>query len=150
MSAAPADSPRTRLQVRSRFATAEVNPEDVLLFPDGLPGYETAREFVLLDVPDQAPLKVLHAVSASEPCFLVVDPKSVLPTYRCELGAPDRVRLGAGNDSTLLWLAIVSVSDAGEVAVNLRAPLVINPDRMTGRQVMPNACVYPLRYVIGQ
>ena len=139
-----------RLDVRSRFATSKVNPRDVLLFPDGLPGYETTKEFVLLDVPEQAPLKVLHAVNGSDTCFLVVDPKAVLPSYRCEPGSSDRLRLGADDDSALVWLAIVIVSDNGEVAVNLRAPIVINPARMTGRQVMPNACVYPLRYVIGQ
>ena len=150
MTMAQAHPPAERFQVQSRFADAEVNPSDVLMFADGLPGYEAARQFALLDVPEQAPLKVLHAVNASEPCFLVVDPKSVLPTYRYELSDPDRLRLGARDDSALLWLAMVIVDDAGTVAVNLRAPIVINPERMTGRQVMPNACVYPLRYVIGQ
>jgi len=150
MTMAQANVPVDRFQVRSRFADADVNPGDVLMFAEGLPGYESARQFVLLDVPDQAPLKVLHAVNASEPCFLVVDPKRVLPTYRYELTDSDRQRLGAKDDSTLLWLAMVIVDDAGTVAVNLRAPIVINPERMTGRQVMPNACVYPLRYVLGQ
>lgn len=150
MTMAQANVPVDRFQVRSRFADAEVNPGDVLMFAEGLPGYESVRQFVLLDVPDQAPLKVLHAVNASEPCFLVVDPKRVLPTYRYEITDSDRQRLGAKDDSTLLWLAMVIVDDAGTVAVNLRAPIVINPERMTGRQVMPNACVYPLRYVLGQ
>jgi flagellar assembly factor FliW len=150
MTMAQASVPAERLQVHSRFADTEVNPGDVLMFAEGLPGYESARQFVLLDVPDQAPLKVLHAVNATEPCFLVVDPKSVLATYRYELSDSDRHRLGARDDSALLWLAMVIVDDAGTVAVNLRAPIVINPERMTGRQVMPNACVYPLRYVLGQ
>ncbi len=150
MTMAQANPPVERFQVQSRFADAEVNPGDVLVFADGLPGYEASRQFALLDVPEQAPLKVLHAVNAPEPCFLVVDPKSVLPTYRYELSDSDRLRLGAKDDSALLWLAIVIVDDAGTVAVNLRAPIVINPERMTGRQVMPNACVYPMRYVIGQ
>lgn len=150
MTMAQANPPAERFQVQSRFADAAVNPGDVLLFADGLPGYEASRQFALLDVPDQAPLKVLHAVNAPAPCFLVVDPKSVLPTYRYELSDSDRLRIGAKDDSALLWLAIVIVDDAGTVAVNLRAPIVINPERMTGRQVMPNACVYPLRYVIGQ
>ena len=146
--ASPADA-GTRVQVRSRFASADVDPADVLIFPDGLPGYESAREFVLLDVPDQAPLKVLHAVSAPEPCFLVVDPTVVLPTYRCELAAADRLRLGARDDSALVWLALVMVGTDGAVAVNLRAPIVINPARMIARQVMPSACLYPLRHVLG-
>lgn len=139
-----------RVQIRSRFADAEVNADAILTFPEGLPGYETSRAFVLMDMPDQAPLKVLHAVHGPEPCFLVVDPKSVLPSYRCELTAADRLRLGASNDEALVWLAIVMVDQSGEVAVNLRAPIVINPDRMIGRQVLPNNGLYPLRHVLGR
>ena len=150
MSTVQAQATAGHLPVRSRFATANVNPRDVLIFPDGLPGYETVREFVLLDIPDQAPLKVLHAVSGPEPCFLVIDPKAVMPSYRCELGASDRFRLGVEDDSGLVWLAVVIVAENGEISINLRAPIVLNPVRMTGRQVMPNACVYPLHYVVGQ
>jgi flagellar assembly factor FliW len=147
--AATTDAPETsRLQIRSRFASVDVDPKDVVTFPDGLPGYEGARQFVLLDVADLAPLKVLHAVGGSEPCFLVVDPKIVLPAYRSEISGADRTRLGAADDRGLVWLAIVAVQPGGEVTVNLRAPVVINPERMVGRQVMPNACVYPLQHVI--
>jgi flagellar assembly factor FliW len=148
MSHAAARAGAERLQVRSRFADADVDPRDVVSFPDGLPGYEGSRRFVLLDVDDLAPLRVLHAVNAPDPCFLVVDPKSALPTYRCELAAADRLRLGAVDERALVWLAIVAVREGGAVSVNLRAPIVINPERMIGRQVMPNDCAYPLQYVI--
>jgi flagellar assembly factor FliW len=150
MTTVQAQAAEQPLHVQSKFVTTDVNPRDIVRFADGLPGYETVHEFVLLDVPGQAPLKVLHAVNGGEPSFLVIDPKAVLSTYRCELGAPDRLRLGAADDSGLVWLAIVMVGGNGDVSINLRAPIVINPARMTGRQVMPNACVYPLRYVVGR
>ena len=137
-----------QLRLRSRFADVAVNPGDIVSFPDGLPGYERARQFVLLDVESLAPLKVLHAVNENDPCFLVVDPKSVLPTYRCELTASDRLRLNAADEQSLVWFSIVAVREDGSLAVNLRAPLVINPAGMLGRQVMPHACVYPLQHVI--
>jgi len=140
------EAPKIRLQ--SRFADAEVDRRDIVTFPDGIPGYEGRREFVLLNSTDFAPLTVLHAVGSSEPCFLAVDPKTVLDGYRWELGATDRLRLGVSDTSPLLWLAIVSVNENGEVAANLRAPIVINPERMVGRQVMPNNCVYPLHHVL--
>jgi flagellar assembly factor FliW len=149
MSHAHAGAAIQPLRVRSRFADAEVSPADVMTFPDGLPGYEGRRQFVLLDVAEMAPLRVLHAVNADEPCFLVVDPRSVLASYRNQLGAADRLRLGISDEASLLWLVIVCVRDDGEVTVNLRAPIVVDPARMIGRQVMPNDCVYPLHYVIG-
>jgi flagellar assembly factor FliW len=143
-----ASGPATRLRVRSHLADVEVDPRDVVTFPDGLPGYEGSRRFVLIDVEETAPLKVLHAVEASEPCFFVIDPRSVLPTYRCALGPADRARLGGADAGTFLWLAIVTVTGEGGVTANLRAPVVIDPARMIGRQVLPNAGVYPLRYAI--
>jgi flagellar assembly factor FliW len=148
MTQACATAADERFRVQSRFADVEVDARAVISFPDGLPGYEGSRRFVLLEVPETAPLKVLHAVNASDPCFLVVDPKSVLAEYRCELSSADRLRLGAADDSVLLWLAIVMVEESGDVAANLRAPIVVNPERMVGRQVMPNGCVYPLRQVL--
>ena len=33
---------------------------------------------------------------------------------------------------------------------NLRAPVVINPERMIGQQVVPYHCVYPIRHVIAE
>ena len=72
----------------------------------------------------------------------------MLPDYRCQLSAGDRVRLGAGDESVLLWLALLAVEADGTLAVNLRAPVVINPATMRGQQVMPYQCVYPLRHVV--
>ena len=145
MNQARAESVVDRIRIQSRFADTEVDPRDIVSFPDGLPGYEGRREFVLLDSEEIAPLKVLHGIGADQPCFLVVDPTSVLSNYRCELASADRLRLGAGTDeSGLLWLSIVTVREDGTVTANLRAPIVINTDRMVGRQVMPNNGLYPL------
>jgi flagellar assembly factor FliW len=82
--------------------------------------------------------------------FLVIDPRRVLPEYRCELSEGDRLRLGAADAATLLWLVLVTIEVDGAIAVNLRAPVVINPDRMIGMQVVPYHCVYPIRHVIAQ
>jgi flagellar assembly factor FliW len=40
------------------------------------------------------------------------------------------------------------VEPDGTIAVNLRAPIVINPTRMVGQQVIPHNSVYPLRHVL--
>ena len=148
MKQAQLEAPAQRIHLRSHFADVEVDPRDVVTFPEGIPGYEGRREFVIIDSEEFAPLKVLHAVNSQEPCFLAIDPKTVIENYRGELSEADRLRLGAADDSDLVWLAIVSVSDKGEVTANLRAPVVINAQRMIGRQVMPNNCVYPLHHVI--
>ena len=43
---------------------------------------------------------------------------------------------------------MVMLEEHGAVTVNLRAPIVINPERMLGQQVIPYQCIYPLRHVL--
>jgi flagellar assembly factor FliW len=125
-----------------------VDPKAVVSFPDGLPGFELCRSFVLISSPDLEPLQQLRSVEGPPASFVGIDPKRVLPAYRCELSEFDRERLGAGDHSVLLWLAIIGIDADGTTTANLRAPVVINPDNMTGRQVMPHRCLYALRHVI--
>ena len=127
-----------------------VDPKSVVRFPDGLPGFEACRRFVVISSEDVAPMQYLHAVEGPAASFLVMDPSLALPNYRFELSAGDRKRLEATETTTLVWLAIVTVTEDGGATVNLRAPVVINPDSMIGCQVMPHQCVYPLRHVLAE
>ncbi len=119
---------------------------DVVSFPDGLPGFEGCRRFVLAAPGEAAPFSVLQAIDPPEPAFVVIDPSAVMKRYRAVLGQGDRQRLGAGDEDALVWLAIVTLDADGAPAVNLRAPIVINPRVMTGFQVMPHQSLYPLRH----
>ena len=76
------------------------------------------------------------------------DPRLVLQNFRSALSKNDLARLGADENTPLLWLAIVLLEADGTVAANLRAPIVINPATMIGQQVMPQDTLYPLRHVI--
>jgi flagellar assembly factor FliW len=129
--------------IETRFGVFDVSPDSVVAFPEGLPGFEACRRFVLVSGRDLEPLRCLQALDSPEVSFLCVDPQLVLPTYRAALGSENRAQLGA-DGGALVWLALVTVRDSGEVSVNLRAPIVINPERMVGYQVMPYRSVYPV------
>lgn len=136
-----------------RAASADVpdmdaTRKDIVRFPSGLPGFEACRGFLILASDDAAPLQRLHSVDGPPASFLAIDPALVMPTYRCELSEMDRQRLGATEASVLLWLALLMIEEDGTVTVNLRAPLVVNPERMLGCQVMPHDCLYPVRHVL--
>jgi flagellar assembly factor FliW len=127
---------------------AEITVSETVTFPNGIPGFEACRRWVVLAAEEQTPLRRLHAVEGGEASFLALDPRQVLDGYRCELSDADRARIGADKKTPLLWLALVSVEPDGAVSVNLRAPIVINPKTMMGQQVLPHDCLYPLRHVI--
>jgi flagellar assembly factor FliW len=138
---------------QSHILSEEVLPEiarDAVRFPNGLPGFEACRSFVLMQNEVLGPLQLLKATEGPAASFLVIDPRRVLPEYRCDLSQADRHRLGVQSPDALLWLVLVTIELDGTITANLRAPVVINPERMIGQQVVPYDCVYPIRHVIAE
>ncbi len=136
-------------RVETAFGTFDVSADQVITFPAGLPGFEDCRRFVVLSSAELEPFQCLQSVEGPSASFLAVDPRRAYPDYRCVLSDVDRARLGAPDESSLVWLAVVSVLD-DQTQVNLRAPVVVNPARMIGYQLMPSNSLYPLRFELTQ
>jgi flagellar assembly factor FliW len=140
----PSDLSRRHLV--TAFGSFDVAEHDTLVFAEGLPGFEQCRRFVVLSSPDIDPLHCLQAIDGPPASFLAIDPRVVLPDYRCTLSDADRLKLGVTNDEPLVWLALVTMDTAQGPSVNLRAPVIVNPARMVGFQMMPHNSAYPLRH----
>ena len=147
MSAQPTPDGVTR--VETAFGTFEVTADQVITFPAGLPGFEECHRFVVLSSRELEPFKCLQSVEGPSASFLGVDPRRVFPDYRCVLSDVDRARLGEPDATQLVWLSVVTVLDQ-QTLVNLRAPVVVNPTRMLGYQLMPSNSLYPLRFELTQ
>ncbi len=110
------------------FGTLTLNVEQLVLFPEGLPGFPEARAFALL--PSATPgLSWLQSRDLPDLALLLVDPARVIGV---ELGLPEPVRRRA----RFVGAVVTLPRAAGEPAtVNLQAPVVV--DRAgTGRQVI--------------
>jgi flagellar assembly factor FliW len=136
------------IRLTTQFGDFEASGNSIVSFADGLPGFERCRRFVVLRHTQVMPLVCLHAVDGPQAAFLAVDPRRVLGKYRCVVSEADRLRLGAAADTTLLWLSIITIADEHEFFANLRAPVIINPERLVGIQAMPQNALYPLRHRI--
>jgi len=146
---APVPVADERIRLDTHFGSFDADARALVSFPAGLPGFEQCRQFAILYSADAAPLQCLHAVGGPPASFLALDPRLVLPEYRCVLSPADRTRLSVAEDvSGLLWLSLLTVTADGAAFANLRAPVVINPSTMTGFQVMPHDSVYPLRHPV--
>ena len=148
MHVACAETREDRFRLTTRFGDFEADSRNLLSFPSGLPGFEQCRRFVLLSSMEAAPLQCLMSVDGPPASFLALDPRLVLPDYRCTLSASDTERLRAGADDTLLWLVLLTLDDRGAAFANLRAPIVIHPGGMIGYQVVPQDSQYPLRHPV--
>ncbi len=131
-----ADRAPTLDTIQTRFGSFEGNLGDVVTLAETLPGFDDCRRFLLLTSASLEPLVCLQGLDGDRPAFLAIDPRLADPDYPCRLDDLQRQRLGAMPGSTLLWLAIVRVSGDGAATVNLRAPIVVNPERMRAMQLL--------------
>ena len=112
--------------------------DDIVRFPDGVPGFEHLQEFLVVTREECAPFVFLAALA---------DPQVALPLLPlayaagAEGGVPVDVSVALQNEArsggTLACYTVVSIGpDAREVIVNLRAPVVIDLDARRGSQVI--------------
>lgn len=137
----------------SRFGTVEIPDDEVVAFPDGLPGFPDARRMVLFGagqmpgtelVADQDTLFWLHAVDDPDLAFLTIVPWSAYPDYDIEI---DPSEVDDADPDDLCVLNIVTVrreAEAVRMTSNLLAPVVIDTARRVGRQVILHDADWPL------
>ncbi|MGC3967099.1 MAG: flagellar assembly protein FliW [Pirellulales bacterium] len=130
----------------TRFGTLDVSAEDLLNFPAGLLGLEECRQWVLLaDEADEA-LGWLQATARPELALAVVSPRRFVPDYRFRTFRGELSSLDLQSPADAQVLVTVARHD-GELTLNLRAPIVINPSARLGKQVATND-EHPLQYAI--
>jgi flagellar assembly factor FliW len=129
--------------------THDTVPPAMITFNEGLPGFETCRQFLLMASAESEPFAVVRGAGPEGPSFVAIDPARVVAGYALVLDPADLVRLGSDGAQQLLVLCIVTVHEDGPATVNLRAPLVINPGSLRGIQIVtpesPYRIDHPLR-----
>lgn len=122
--------------VETRFGTLQTDTADVITMVDPVPGFESCQRYVVVSAADLAPFVCLQGLEGTRPSFLAVDPRRVVAGYDVSIGEAERRRLAAADSDPLLWLSIARVTPEGIATVNLRAPFVVNPARMTALQLL--------------
>ncbi|HHW12620.1 MAG TPA: flagellar assembly protein FliW [Firmicutes bacterium] len=136
------------MKVKTKFyGEVEVAAEEIIHFPDGLPGFETEKEFVYLREED-AVFGCLQSCHHPETAFIVLSPFKVCPDYDFELDEEKREALAIEKLEEVLVLTIVTIPPGKpeEAMVNLYAPVVINTTVKKGMQVILSESGYPLRF----
>jgi len=135
----------------TRFGGLEVASEKVISFPNGLPGFPSAKRFVVLDYENEdVPFKWLQSVDMSEVAFLVVNPIFIKSDYLIEITKEKIADLGDGKAEDFAIFAIMTIPEGntGGMTANFKAPLLINSIEMRGKQLLLEGDKFPLRYKV--
>jgi flagellar assembly factor FliW len=130
----------------TRFGLIQICESDVILIPEGLLGFRSITHYILLPDPVVSGLSWLQSLNVPELAFGLVAPPLAVGDYRVELRQADRMALELEDERQALVYVILNRGEGGVLTVNLQGPLVFNPIRRLGRQMVLTSSRYPVRY----
>ncbi len=126
------------------WGTLDINEEQVYHFSKGIPGFEEETEFALI-IGEEGPFSYLQSLNNQSLSFLLSDPFVFYPSYEFQLPESDKEELELEDD--VIVCCIVTIKDELEQAtLNLLAPIVLNPVKRTGKQVVLHKSSYGTKH----
>lgn len=123
--------------------------QDVIHTPEGLPGFGSARAWVLERSAPDALFGVLRNVDTPDIGLLVTEPWTLAPGYEPDLPAEELARIGIESPEQASVLVVATIAeDATTVWLNLAAPIAVNVDDRRARQLILDRQGWPLRHAV--
>ena len=121
----------------AKFSEVTIERENVLSFPQGLPGFEHLRDYGLVEIDEEVPFLRLQSLDEPRLGFVIVNPMLLWPEYNPDIGQEDLQGLGITQTEHLAVYCIVTLStDPRQVTANLRGPICINTESMQAKQMI--------------
>ena len=121
----------------TRFGEVEVPDGEVYSFPEGLLGFQDVRSFVLMANPTGGPFRWLQATEIPSLAFVVSDPTLYFKDYQVgirkeEMDAIELADIGQG----VVMVIMTVPKDVTEITANLQGPVILNPGKKLGKQIV--------------
>lgn len=133
------------------FGEIEIDESKIITFEDGIIGFPDMKKFTLIfdeEKEDRPSISWLQSMDEPEIAFPVMDPLFVCEAYNPSVEDELLKNLGTIKEDNLYVLVTVTVpQDIKELAVNLKAPIVINTDTRKASQIIVEDDL-PVRYRI--
>ena len=134
------------------FGEIQVGDDKIVNLPQGIIGFPDLKSFTLIyDNEREDKGNIMWFQSLDEPQFAlpVMTPSTVVPDYNPTVNDELLAPLGELTEDNLYVLVTVKVpADIKEMSVNLKAPIIINTDTLTGGQLIVEDEDLPVRFKI--
>jgi flagellar assembly factor FliW len=118
------------------YGLIEVDPRQQITFPQGLFGFESFKEYMLLDA-ERQPFYWLQSVDVEGIAFILINPFLFRPDYEVNINNEELADIDILSPEKALIFSIVTIPpDGGPMTANLQGPLIINRDTRVGKQAI--------------
>ncbi len=139
------------MQVQTtRFGTISINESDLIQFTEGLLGFSDLRKFVLLDDPHDEIFAWLQSCEKPGVAFPILEPELFAADYKPTLTKNDLQSMGLfdGTNRQRIFSIITIPDDVTQMTANLKAPVVINVNSRTARQIVVQENDLPIKFPV--
>lgn len=132
------------------FGELDIDETKTIRFPEGIPGFENEREFIIINNEDEEnPFQWLQSINNKELAFVIINPFYIFPDYDIIIPKSVQEKLEIEDEKDVSIYSIVVVpKDLKKMTVNLLGPIIINVRRRIGKQVILEDSSYSTKHYI--
>ncbi|MGL1894156.1 MAG: flagellar assembly protein FliW [Spirochaetaceae bacterium] len=118
------------------YGKIAVDEKQVFHFEGGLLGFESIKDFALIDA-NQPPFMWLQSIEVAHLAFVVIDPTIFRDDYDPGISLEEFsiIDITAENSDQKLVLSIITIPEnQNDMTANLQGPIIINKEALLGKQ----------------
>lgn len=124
----------------------EYEENNIIRFNKGIPGFNELRKFILIDLQEYEPFKLLQSLEDNEISLIVTSPYEFFKEYEIKLSEETIKSLKIDSPEQVMILTTVTLnSDVKKITTNLQGPIVINTSNNFGEQIIVDNSKYKVK-----
>ena len=122
----------------SRFGEIEIDEKRIVHFKNGIPAFEDEKEFIILPYDEESPYYFMQSLKSPDLAFLLTVPFLFFPNYTFEIDDNSLEELEINPKTKVLYYTLITIPNGSirYMTTNLLAPIVLNIDNMTAKQIV--------------
>ena len=131
----------------ANFGELELNEDTFITFPSGILGFPNQKQYAIIDVDANSPLKWLQSIEDPSVSFVVTDPNLFYPGYSVDAWKKDLEDIELSEATDAIVLIIVTVpKDPSQMTGNLKGPILINSKTRLAKQLIVDNLDYDIKF----
>ncbi len=116
---------------------AVYSKDDIITFPIGIPGFESNKKFVIVQLPEYSPFEWLVCTDKTNLKFAMINPMLFRPDYSPNITKDQIADLKIKKPEDILLYTFVTIRrDPTESTANFLGPVIINKTKRIGKQII--------------
>ncbi|MFC1504690.1 flagellar assembly protein FliW [Spirochaetota bacterium] len=132
-----------------RLGIITYEKDQVIVFNEGLYGFEYLKKYVIANFNDNSIFKYLQSIEDVNIAFVITEPENFMNSYILDVTESDIKELGIDSDADIMDYVIITIPEKLEnITANLQGPLLVNKKTNTAKQVLSLRDDYTTKYRI--